>query len=272
MAEYVSRDRRFDRLMKECAANGFCGGLRNGEPCHVRDYLPAVGEVTAEAFAELMIYAEGDTTPGRKRHGRTLQDLLSGKDDPEMRDTKWRALIEGLFLKHMGAAAADVSALKWTDDIERNWMDFRVDDLSSGEVQALVMRHLSGMHENSPPESVHAFDLSKLKQPSVTFWSAWLEGKLVAMGALKKLDDANGEIKSMRVADAFLGRGAGRAMLEHILREARGMGLKTLWLETGSTEAFAPAIKLYESAGFVMCGPFGGYTDDPFSRFMTRAV
>jgi putative acetyltransferase len=149
---------------------------------------------------------------------------------------------------------------------------FRVDDLSGAPTQALVKRHLAGMHENSPPESVHALDLDKLRTAGVTFWSGWAGDDVAVMGALKLLDDENGEIKSMRVDDAFRGTGAGRAMLEHILAEARAMGLKTLWLETGSTEAFAPALKLYESAGFVFCGPFGDYTDDPFSRFMTKVL
>ena len=149
---------------------------------------------------------------------------------------------------------------------------FRTDDLTSPQTQALIKRHLAGMHENSPPESVHAFDLDKLRQPGVTFWSGWINGDIVVMGALKDLDGANGEIKSMRVADAFLGKGAGRAMLEHILAEARAAGLKTLWLETGSTPAFDPALKLYESAGFTFCGPFGSYTEDPFSRFMTKTL
>jgi putative acetyltransferase len=45
-----------------------------------------------------------------------------------------------------------------------------------------------------------------------------------------------------------------------------------LWLETGSAEAFAPALQLYESAGFVRCGPFDGYVEDAFSVFMTRAL
>jgi putative acetyltransferase len=149
---------------------------------------------------------------------------------------------------------------------------FRVDDLSGEPTQALVKRHLEGMHANSPACSVHAFDLDRLRAPGVTFWSGWAGGDVAVMGALKQLDESNGEIKSMRVDDAFLGKGAGRAMLEHIIAEAREMGLKTLWLETGSTEAFAPALKLYESAGFVVCGPFGDYTDDPFSRFMTKAL
>ena len=149
---------------------------------------------------------------------------------------------------------------------------FRVDDLTSPQTQALVRRHLVGMHENSPPESVHAFDIDKLKQPGVTFWSGWVDDDIAVMGALKRLDAENGEIKSMRVADAYLGRGAGRAMLDHILAEARGMGLKHLWLETGSTPAFDAALKLYEKAGFRFCGPFGDYRDDPFSRFMTLAL
>jgi putative acetyltransferase len=149
---------------------------------------------------------------------------------------------------------------------------FRVDDLEGESIRALVARHLRGMHENSPPESVHALDLSKLRQPGVTFWSVWQESTLAGMGALKELGDARGEIKSMRVADEFLGKGIGRAMLVHILAEARQRGMTSLWLETGSAPAFVPAISLYESAGFVRCGPFGDYVDDPFSVFMTRSL
>jgi putative acetyltransferase len=149
---------------------------------------------------------------------------------------------------------------------------FRVDDLSGAGTQALVARHLRGMYENSPAESVHAFDLSKLKQPGVTFWSAWVGDEVVGMGALKQLDARRGEIKSMRVSDAWLGRGVGRAMLGHIVREAQLMGLTSLWLETGSTDAFMPALKLYETAGFTRCGPFDAYVEDPFSVFMTRAI
>jgi len=151
-------------------------------------------------------------------------------------------------------------------------LDIRIDDLSGEATQALVRRHLAGMHENSPPESIHAFDLEKLRQPGLLFWTARDGETVCAMGALKRLDAENGEIKSMRVADAYLGRGVGRAMLDHILAEARAMGLKTLWLETGSAPAFIPAQKMYERAGFAFCGPFGDYPDDPFSRFMTKTL
>lgn len=147
---------------------------------------------------------------------------------------------------------------------------FRVDDLSGAATQALVKLHLAGMHANSPACSVHAFDLDKLRQPGVTFWSGWVVAEIAVIGALKRIDVTNGEIKSMRVADAFLGQGAGRAMLEHIVAEASRMGMARLWLETGSTDAFAPALKLYETAGFEVCGPFADYTLDPFSVFMMR--
>jgi putative acetyltransferase len=149
---------------------------------------------------------------------------------------------------------------------------FHLDDLSGAPTRALVARHLAGMHAHSPPESVHALDVDKLRQPDVSFWSAWLGADLAGCGALKRLDDERGELKSMRVADAFLGRGIGRALLEHLIAEARSRGMRSLWLETGSATAFTPALRLYESAGFVRCGPFAGYSADPFSVFMTRTL
>jgi putative acetyltransferase len=128
------------------------------------------------------------------------------------------------------------------------------------------------MHANSPPESVHAFDVDKLRQPGVTFWTAWIGDEIAGCGALKELDSDRGELKSMRVADAFLGRGIGRAILEHLMGEARARGMQSLWLETGSADAFTPALRLYESAGFARCRPFDGYVEDTFSIFMTRAL
>ena len=149
---------------------------------------------------------------------------------------------------------------------------FERDDLSGAQTRALIARHLAGMHASSPPESVHAFDVEKLRQPGLTFWSAWVGEEIAGCGALKVLDAERGELKSMRVADPFLGRGIGRAILEHLVAEARARGLRSLWLETGSAPAFVPALRLYESAGFRRCGAFGEYREDPFSVFMTREL
>lgn len=128
------------------------------------------------------------------------------------------------------------------------------------------------MRANSPPESVHALEIDGLRQPGVSFWSVWMGDEIAGCGALKQLDARRGELKSMRVADAFLGSGVGRALLNHLIREARARGLESLWLETGSSPAFTPALRLYESAGFVHCGAFDGYSDDPFSVFMMRSI
>ena len=145
------------------------------------------------------------------------------------------------------------------------------DDLSGPEIAALLQRHLDGMLENSPPESVYALDLDALRAPDIRFWSARAGGALAGCGALRRLDATHGEIKSMRTADAFLGRGVGTAILRHILSEAKTAGLTRLSLETGPTAGFAAARRLYERHGFVECGAFASYrADDPFSRFFTR--
>ena len=151
-------------------------------------------------------------------------------------------------------------------------IDIRVDDLAGEATRTLIARHLDGMHDSSPPESVHALDADGLRHPAITFWSAWIDGELAGIGALKEIDAERGELKSMRVDDRFLGLGVGRAILRRIVTEAQARGMTSLWLETGATEDFVPAQRLYASEGFVPCGPFEGYAEDPFSVFMTRTL
>jgi putative acetyltransferase len=144
-----------------------------------------------------------------------------------------------------------------------------LDDLLRPEVRALLREHLTNMHELGPPESVHALDIAGLQSPDVAFWTVWEGPVLMGCGALKELDPTHGEVKSMRTPALQRRRGAGRAVLTHIVAEARARGYKRLSLETGSLDAFKPAQKLYESFGFVYCGPFGSYKLDPYSTFMT---
>ena len=112
--------------------------------------------------------------------------------------------------------------------------------------------------------------LDGLREAAVTFWSMREDGQLLAVGALKELEPSHGEVKSMRTAPEALGRGVGGAMLDHIVAEARRRGYRRLSLETGSTDPFAAALRLYQREGFVPCGPFGGYPDTPFTRFFTK--
>ena len=140
------------------------------------------------------------------------------------------------------------------------------------EVAALLREHLATVALHSPPESIHALDLDALRAPSVTFWSVRRGAELAGCGALKELDARHGEIKSMKTAAPHLRTGVGRAILEHILAEARRRGYRRVSLETGSAEAFAPARALYARFGFEPCGPFGAYVEDPYSVFMTRGL
>jgi putative acetyltransferase len=151
-------------------------------------------------------------------------------------------------------------------------LDIRVDDLRGPEIRALLSEHLRNMYEITPPGSVHALDLDALRHPSITFWTVWAENALVGCGALKELDPSHGEIKSMRTASAHRRQGVARAMLDHILAEARARAYRRLSLETGATPPFVPARKLYESSGFAYCGPFGEYRPDPNSVFMTLVL
>jgi putative acetyltransferase len=148
----------------------------------------------------------------------------------------------------------------------------RKDDLSSDESQSIVREHMAGMLANTPPESVHALPLDKLRQAHITFWTAWLGTELCGCGALQTLDHLHGEVKSMRTREKFLRQGVGQAVLSHIVREASARGLKILSLETGSSESFAAARSMYLRNGFEICGPFGDYKLDPHSVFMTKLL
>ena len=151
-------------------------------------------------------------------------------------------------------------------------MKIALDDLTQPEIHALLNEHLQSMYELSPPESVHALDLEKLRKPEITFWSAWEDSLLLGCGALKELDLRHGEIKSMRTPTTLRRRGAGRAILAHIIATASSRGYERLSLETGTGDAFTPAQNLYASFGFDFCGPFGEYQADSFSVFMTKRL
>ncbi|THD37044.1 MAG: GNAT family N-acetyltransferase [Sphingomonas sp.] len=128
------------------------------------------------------------------------------------------------------------------------------------------------MHAHSPACHVFALDSSGLSHPDVTVWTVWDDGHLLGMGAMKRLDAGHGELKSMRTAPTALRRGVGRAVLDHMIAEARTRGYRRLSLETGRTAPFEAAHALYCSAGFVETEPFGDYTDTSFSRYFTLAL
>lgn len=142
------------------------------------------------------------------------------------------------------------------------------DDLSDAAVHDLLRYHLEQMHLNSPPGSVFAFDIDRLRTPDVTFWTAWEGDTLLGCGAVNALDREIGEIKSMRTAPDHLRKGVAAALLDHIIGVARERGYGRLSLETGSGPAFDPALALYRRRGFVDGAAFGDYERTDFNQFL----
>ena len=143
------------------------------------------------------------------------------------------------------------------------------DDPRSADVRALIDEHLAFANEQSPPEDVHALEMTGLLAENVSFFSIREDGELVGVGALKRLDAFHAEIKSMHTAKAARRRGIGRVMLDHLVGIARDRGCRRVSLETGSMAAFVPARALYAAAGFEICEPFAEYGPSPYSVCMS---
>jgi len=141
-------------------------------------------------------------------------------------------------------------------------------DLTHPKVLVLLQSHLDGMHETSPPEHVHALDVSGLKTAEISFWTLRDEDEILGCGALKELSKMHGEIKSMRTHSDHLRKGVAAQILEHILKTAKARGYARLSLETGHGPAFYPALNLYRKYGFQDGGAFGGYEANDFSQFL----
>jgi putative acetyltransferase len=146
------------------------------------------------------------------------------------------------------------------------------DDLTGQAVIDLLAFHLAEMHTLSPPCKVHAMPVERLRRPDVTFYSAWDGNALAAVGALREIEPGRGELKSMRAAPAYRGKGAGEAILRHLVAEAERRGYTWLGLETGRPEAYRPAQALYAKHGFAECENFGDYVSDKFSLCMSRTL
>ena len=146
-------------------------------------------------------------------------------------------------------------------------------ELDHGDVRTLLAQHFAEMRAGSPPSACHVLPVEALADPAIRFFTVRDGvGVLLGCGALKRLAEDHGEIKSMRTADSALGLGVGSAMLAHLTAIARASGMTRLSLETGNSETFAAANRLYRREGYELCGPFGGYRPTDFTTFYTRAI
>jgi putative acetyltransferase len=147
-----------------------------------------------------------------------------------------------------------------------------VEDPRAQDIAALLEAHLAFARRSTPPEAVHALEGDGLAEPRVTFFSYRRAGTLLGIAALRELDPAHAEIKSMHTAAHARGQGVAGALLAHLLEVARARGYRRISLETGAQDAFGPARSLYASAGFTVCDAFGGYPPSKHSTFMSRSV
>lgn len=148
-------------------------------------------------------------------------------------------------------------------------LEIRNGDFSDPRVVDLLRYHFETNRAVTPAGSAHVLDLGAMQVPDIAFWTIWTEDTLLGMGALRRMNPEEGEVKSMRTYEHAQRRGVASAMLTHIVAAARQAGLKRLFLETGSFAYFRPARELYARHGFRECPPFAGYVEDPNSTFMT---
>ena len=143
-------------------------------------------------------------------------------------------------------------------------------NFNNPKVNELLTKHFIELRSVSPAGSTHVLDITGLKDQSIKFWSLWDNDELIGCGALKFLDKIHGEFKSIRVVDKFRKKGVGEKIINHLIEEAKKLGIKKLSIETGSGKFFEPARKLFINFGFQPCLPFAHYKEDPNSCFYTK--
>jgi len=145
-------------------------------------------------------------------------------------------------------------------------------NFDQSEVNQLLKKHFIELRAASPEGSAHVLDIPGLKVPSIKFWSLWKKNELIGCGALKLLGQDHGEFKSIRIHDNFRGKGYGIKIIDHLINNAKKLGINRLSIETGAGEFFTPARKLFNKCGFKPCPPFAHYKEDINSLYLTKSL
>lgn len=136
-------------------------------------------------------------------------------------------------------------------------------------LKALSDHYLEGLY---PPESNHSETLQELLTNESVFFAGEHDGKVVACGAIKfcQHDVYYGEVKSVFVDPASRGQRLATQLMAHLEQYVKSQGCTLIRLETGPVQP--AAIRLYESIGYSIRGPYGAYLDDPLSVFMEKIL
>ena len=140
------------------------------------------------------------------------------------------------------------------------------------DLAQILQAHWLFCTSSTPIEHVYALHASKLFSPDITVFSARIDGEIVGVGAIRKLDAHHAELKSMHTLAKSRGSGVGKAMVAHIEDFAKRSGIERISLETGTNETFRPARELYNSLGYESCEAFGDYVLSEDNTCMTKLI
>ncbi len=148
----------------------------------------------------------------------------------------------------------------------------RTEKSLTDELAQVLQAHWLFCTSSTPIEHVYALNASKLFSPDITVFGARINGELIGVGAMRKLDVVHAELKSMHTLAKSRGLGVGKAIVAHIEDFARSSGIERISLETGTNEAFKPARELYKTLGYKSCEAFGDYVLSEDNMCMTKLI
>lgn len=102
------------------------------------------------------------------------------------------------------------------------------------------------------------------------FLLATVDGEVAGCIALAPLAHDTGEIKRMFVTASLRRQGVGAALLGALEEQARRLGCRRLWLETGDRQP--EALALYAQAGYTPIAPYGEFADDSSTICMEKTL
>ena len=144
------------------------------------------------------------------------------------------------------------------------------EDPRRADVRRIIAESGAYLQTLYPSESNHFIDVDALAAPDAVFLVARRDGELLGSIAFWIIAPGHAEIKRMFVRAEARGHGVGRRLLEALENAARRRNVERISLETGIRQP--EAIGLYRASGYRDCPPFGTYTPDPLSLFMTKRL
>ena len=134
------------------------------------------------------------------------------------------------------------------------------------ELNAVVL----ALYPEEGTEESFALEAQEVAPGRGTFLVAYLDGRAVGCGALRRLEGGMAEIKRMYVRPEARRRGVAVATLAELEAEARRLSVARLVLETGPRQP--EAIALYRREGFSETAPYGEHEEHPLSVYMAKPL